>query len=317
MQSSRLETQVSYDGLHPNFRTQSEIPSKENRSCCPVAHFVANLSRDVTNRVKTLVYGNGSNQIQAKYSDGTILSLVYDPINRVTTMSDWTGVTTYSFDARSLLTGKTDPGSLVQAYSYDSNSNRTLLVDPDQGLWTSVYDSLDRVLAAYKPSNHIYSFAYDADSRRTTLQMGLETVRVYAYDSANRLTTQIEYSGATPIFTFIDSYDPVDNRIGRNQNGSIFTWTYDADYRLLGQQNAGGYATFSYDSRFNTLVKWNQGSAPVTMSYDAASRIATSISGSTVTTYTFDNAGNTWLENANGQVTTNRKRTVIPTQSGQ
>jgi YD repeat-containing protein len=36
-----------------------------------------------------------------------------------------------------------------------------------------------------------------------------------------------------------------------------------------------------------------------------ASRIVTSISGNSVTTYTFDNAGNTWLENTLGQVVTN------------
>jgi hypothetical protein len=59
-------------------------------------------------------------------------------------MSDWTGVVTYASDPRSLLVGKTDPGSLVQAYVFDANSNRTLLVDPNDGLWTAVYDSLDR-----------------------------------------------------------------------------------------------------------------------------------------------------------------------------
>ena len=51
---------------------------------------------------------------------------------------------TYASDPRSLLVGKTDPGSLVQAYVFDANSNRTLLVDPNDGLWTAVYDSLDR-----------------------------------------------------------------------------------------------------------------------------------------------------------------------------
>jgi hypothetical protein len=102
--------------------------------------------------------------------------------------------------------------------------------------------------------------------------LGIGSVREYSFDADDRLTTQIEYLGANPITTFVDSYDPVDNRIGRIENGAVFTWTYDSNYRLLGQQNAGGYATFSYDPVYNTLVKWRQGSAPQTMTYDLASR---------------------------------------------
>jgi len=41
------------------------------------------------------------------------------------------------------------------------------------------------------------------------------------------------------------------------------------------------------------------------MSFDAFSRITTALSGNAVTTYTFDNAGNTWLENTLGQTVTN------------
>lgn len=43
----------------------------------------------------------------------------------------------------------------------------------------------------------------------------------------------------------------------------------------------------------------------VKLRHDAASRPKTSIQGATITTFTFDNAGNTWLENTGGQITTN------------
>lgn len=80
--------------------------------------------------------------------------------------------------------------------------------------------------------------------------MGLGSVRQYGFDAADRLTTQIEYVSSSPIMTFIDSYDPVGNRIGRLQNGIAFTWVYDSDYRLTGQQNAGGCATFQYEAAY-------------------------------------------------------------------
>lgn len=37
-----------------------------------------------------------------------------------TTMQDSTGTTTYAFDAHSRMTGKTDPGSLVQTNVFDA-----------------------------------------------------------------------------------------------------------------------------------------------------------------------------------------------------
>ena len=59
-----------------------------------------------------------------------------------------------------------------------------------------------------------------------------------------------------------------------------------------------------YDAVDNTLVKWYQGSQPQTMSYDPASRIATSTSGSTVTTFLHDGAGNLILQSQVGALTT-------------
>ena len=211
---------------------------------------------------------------------------------------------THAEEPRSLTTGKTDPSGLAQLYAYDSVANRTLLVNPDNGRYTTTFDALDRTYSSQVPTGEFYTSMYDANGRRTTLQLGLGTVRIYAFDPTDRLTTQIDYAGSTPITTQINSYDPVSNRTVQVVNGVATTWVYDVGYRLLGQQNAGGYATFSYDSLSNTLVNWNQGQAPISMSYNVASRLTTSIQGSTLTTYTFDNAGNRTVENASGALTT-------------
>ena len=83
------------------------------------------------------------------------------------------------------------------------------------------------------------------------------------------------------------------------------TWSYDNNYRLLGQQTAGGYATFTYDPLYNTGINWIQGQAPISMTYNAASELLTSIQGASTTTYSYDQAGNTILANAGGLLTTN------------
>jgi len=103
----------------------------------------------------------------------------------------------------------------------------------------------------------------------------------------------------------VDTYDPVGNRIGRVQDLTTnYLWTYDNDYRLLTQQAPGACATFGYDPLYNTVLKWHQGESPLTMRFDPATRLTTSIQGSLVTSFTFDNAGNQIGQNANGVLTT-------------
>jgi len=263
------------------------------------------LEKGQRERANVRTYDAASNLTKKAYTDGTILTQMYDILNRLTTMSDWTGATTYTYDARSMMSGKTDPGNLSQAYTYDVVQNRILMVDPAGGRYTSVYDSMDRQYTQTDPAGRLFTALYDSMGRNITFMMANSSQQLSSYDALSRLITLVEATAAgTPVNTIIDTYDPVGNRIGRNQSGSIYTWTYDPNYRLLGQQNLGGYATFAYDSRYNTLLKWYQGQAPLTMSYDIASRITTSISGSVLTTTTFDNAGNTWVENTTGQLTT-------------
>jgi YD repeat-containing protein len=113
-------------------------------------------------------------------------------------------------------------------------------------------------------------------------------------------------AAGNPIATMVDSYDPVGNRTGRNQDGVVTTWSYDNDYRLTGQQTSGGYATFQYDPAGNILVKWQEGSAPMSMAFDAANRITTIQQGADRTTMLYDATGNQIEENLNGSRTTNQ-----------
>ncbi len=51
------------------------------------------------------------------------MTFSYDPVGQNTTVIDWGGTTTYAFDPRRSLIGKTDPGAFVQAYGYDAVQN--------------------------------------------------------------------------------------------------------------------------------------------------------------------------------------------------
>lgn len=131
--------------------------------------------------------------------------------------------------------------------------------------------------------------------------LGLGSKRQFGYDSVGRVTTQIELNSSNnPIVTISDSYDAVGNRIGRNKDGDVTTWTYDDVNRLTGQQLNGAAATFAYDSVGNITVKHHQGESPMTFAYDAADRMVTMIQGSAVTTFTYDDNGNLTEEAKSG-----------------
>ncbi|RYD79772.1 MAG: hypothetical protein EOP84_12635 [Verrucomicrobiaceae bacterium] len=73
-----------------------------------------------------------------------------------------------------------------------------------------------------------------------------------------------------------------------------------------------------YDGVGNTTLKHQEGTSPMTMSYDAASRLVTMVQGSSLTTFGYDRNGNTVQEEKDGVVTShtydreNRLRTSTP-----
>jgi len=75
--------------------------------------------------------------------------------------------------------------------------------------------------------------------------------------------------------------------------------------------------TFVYDAVGNVLQKWHQGSDPITMAYDAAQRLVTSMDGPTLVTFTYDASGNLTNENRGGVQTSysydNENRLAVQT----
>jgi YD repeat-containing protein len=246
---------------------------------------------DAADRVRTHSYDAAGQTTSTRFPDGTIATFAFDALGRRTTMVDWGGTSTYSFDALGRQTGQTDAAGFVQVSGYDQGGNRTGLNLVGVGLFTYTFDELSRLATAQKPGNQLYTMSYDADSRRTTMMLGNGTTRKYGYDARSQLTTQIEMSGATPLVTIVDGYDAVGNRITRNLDGNLTTWSYDDLYRLTGQQKAGQVCTYTMDGVGNLKTMWEGGSFPKTFTFDAADRSVTMMEGTDLTTYAWTGYG--------------------------
>ena len=163
---------------------------------------------------------------------------------------------------------------------------------------------LNRLASAQKPGNLLYTMQYDPDSRRTTMLLGQGSRRQYQFDARGQLTTQIELNTSNaPICTILDGYDAVGNRITRNLDGTLATWTYDDKYRLTGQLKPGQSATYTMDGVGNLKTMWEGGDFPKTFTHDDADRLVTMVEGASLTTYAYTAYGALASE-ATGNATT-------------
>lgn len=259
---------------------------------------------DAKGHIKTMQYDAVGQLTTASYFDGTQLLFSYDKVGNQLTMNDSGGVTSYAYTARYQIASITLPSGNVMTATYDAVKNRTKLTDPDAGAYSYAYDALNRVASMVVPAGHVYTGQYDAAGRNTTIQVGLGSTRQFGYDPVGRTTSVIELGAAlAPIATLVDSYDGIGRKTTSNRDNTVTSYVYDNADRLTGQQLSGAYATFNYDAVGNVSVKWHQGTSPITMNYNAADQIVTSIQGTAVTTYTYDSLGNMTAENNVGSMT--------------
>ncbi|MBZ0214294.1 MAG: hypothetical protein K8H99_10880 [Nitrospirae bacterium] len=91
---------------------------------------------------ETMTYDAAGRQTGRRFNSGERVTQMYDALGRRTTLSDFWGVATTTFDALGRVTRESNRGLATQ-YEYDQNGNRTLMVDPSGGRFTCQYDAVD------------------------------------------------------------------------------------------------------------------------------------------------------------------------------
>ena len=211
-------------------------------------------------------------------------SNTYDALNRLKTVTDSQGTTTYDYDAIGRQTKVTFSNGLTTEYSYDSRNRITNIT--------------------HKKSDGtvLQSFAYTLDAVGNRTQIVEHSGRTvdYEYNSVNQLTKEVvsnDPNGNNTTTTF--TYDAAGNLITKtidgisesysyNENdqlttkGSV-TYAYDANGNLVDD----GTNSYEYDDK-NRLVKVTTPTDSIEYSYDANdNRIAKTTNNGT-TTYLID-----------------------------
>ncbi|QMU70664.1 RHS repeat-associated core domain-containing protein [Streptacidiphilus sp. P02-A3a] len=191
----------------------------------------------------------------------------YDANGRLSSQTDSTGTSTYTYSGVDDLASETDTlTGTTYAYSYDTDGELTGEKDTTAGVtgpsYTVGYDGSGNAttLSAFTPSgaaNGTLAYTYDPNRNVTskvgTGVYGSEGSQAYTYDAADRLTSTTTPATGTATDTQTYTWDPVGNRLSTtdvNSSGTSTTaTTYDQRDEPLTSTSATSTTSYAWSPR--------------------------------------------------------------------
>ena len=229
----------------------------------------------------------------------------FDPVytydlngNRVS-MTDPTGITTYSYDVLNRLTSITNPSGQTTAFTYDTLGRRTSMTHDNGVVTTYTYNVASQLLSLVHQlgATTINSFTYTYDDVGNRLsKTDNNGTSSYIYDSLNRLVEAMNPLPSNPLESF--TYDDVGNRVDSNQNGL-------STFNVANQLNEDANFTYGYDSNGNQIQKTDKATLLSTQfEYDAENTLIRVVrEDSSVVTYEYDGLGRRIEKDVAGVIT--------------
>jgi len=241
---------------------------------------------DPEGRTTTNTYDDANQLTKVAYSDGVTptVELDYDPDGRLTSRTDGTGSSSFSFDSLGRLTTTTDGHGDKTSYGYDLAGNETSITYPNGKKVTRSFDNAERLASVSDWLGKTTSFSYDPDSDllTTTFPSTTSDIDEYAYDRADRMSAATMKKSKETLASLAyvrDKAGQIESLTSKNLPGAESeAFSYDMNGRLI----KAGSASYEYDAA-NNLTK-----APgTTNTYDKASQLE----AGTGVTYSYDKLG--------------------------
>ncbi len=231
---------------------------------------------DSINYTTSYEYDAASNVISLSYPDGTVITHVYDNLNRLTSVDGYAQflwnensqleqilyqnniLTDYLYDLRGrpiqIKSEKNGSDLLNLTYTYDPAGNILQMKNQDAAQvikeqWNYTYDTLNRLKTATGgPSGQNYSLNYQYDSTWNRIQLN---GTLYAYNEMNELLSSGSTNGNC---TF--TYDLYGNCIRKEDGTNIWEYTYDCENRLISvKKNGQTVEQYVYDGDGKRIKK--------------------------------------------------------------
>jgi len=135
----------------------------------------------------------------------------YDDLNRVRTMSDESGTTTYDYLPNSLLKSVTRPGNRTLTYGYDLADRLETLTDPEGLVTKYTYNDRNELTDASLDGQTVH-YEHDLLGRPTVTSYPNGMTLADSFDERDRLLTRIYRKGGSPLLTLKYAYTQLGQR---------------------------------------------------------------------------------------------------------
>ena len=315
--------------------------SKQGKGGAPVT--ICSYMRDRMGRLKSVTDSSGNteqykyngsgsmiskidadgNEITYGYSENGLLQSIswgseketfyeYDSLNRISDVTDWTGVTHIDYDDMGNVVGIVYPDERRLLHEYDQKGNRVKTVYPDGTEMLYSYDAYSKLVGT-KRNDVETSYAYDGYGRLTERRISNGVHVSFDYDQSGLLShiKSSDQEGVTDeIWYGYDVYGRrIREKIGSRDQSEIngeYAYNYDPAGHIQGVSKNGvllreyGYDVFGnrknrYDYDSNGELRESE-----EYQYDPAGRLSAITKGSNKEEYRFDNRGNIVEQIING-----------------
>ncbi len=208
--------------------------------------------------VTTYTYDDLDQPRTAVYPPNNTITYSYDAVgNRATMVDPDGGITTYSYDSRNLLYWLQNPAGERTTWLYDDAGRPTTMTYGNSAIAETDYDRAGQITAVRNLKSDrtvlsIFTYTYDDAGNRTAVAEANGDRVTWSYDELYQLTSE-QRSGSNGYAVFY-SYDEVGNRLTRNEDPNLVTYTYDEANQLTVEENPSARITYSYDANGNTEV---------------------------------------------------------------
>ena len=177
----------------------------------------------------SIQWDSDGNLTRKSYADGTHVDYTYDTRGNLTSATDSTGTTTFTYYANDYLTRIDYPGGQWLAFTYDAGGRCSSSTDQLGHELHYQYDSAGRLSTITDESgSQVMHYDYDAAGRLSRKTLGNGVYTTYEYDAASQLLHLVNYA---PDGSVVSRFDYTYDSRGRRTSmaTSYGTWTYEYD----------------------------------------------------------------------------------------
>ncbi|KJR44860.1 YD repeat protein [Desulfosporosinus sp. I2] len=247
---------VTYNGYVSGsvLQTETDALSKVTTYKYDLAGNVADVI-DRNSKETIMTYDLGNRLLSKSVTQtGDSVSYTYDNSGNRATMTDVSGVSSYSYDANNRLLNVAKGGTNQITYTYDKAGNALTVVDSKGFTTTYTYDTANRmgtVKYTVNGSDKTTTYTYDVNGNRQAIAYPSGITESYQYDKNNRLLTLTNTAPSGTVSNY--QYTYYDNGLQKTKldNYGTTTYTYDGDGRIQQVTGPGKTTVYAYDKAGN------------------------------------------------------------------